>query len=1083
MDVICVKGGGAVEDHVCFSHMMSAQEGKPCPGCALQADSCTPAIYHLPPGTVLKERYLIGRALGEGGFGITYIGCDLRLKMRVAIKEYFPKDKANRISRDCLELSCYAGSAAGRFAAGKEQFLHEALTLAKMDKQSVIVGVRDFFEENNTAYIVMEYVDGATFKNLVESEGGRIPPEKLLKLMEPLFSALSDMHAQGLIHRDISPDNLMLENGEIRLLDFGCAREANDGDTTLTATMKQGYAPVEQYQNRGQGPWSDVYALSATLYYCLTGIKPPQAVDRLVEDTLLPPRKLDVALTERQEQAILRGMDVRPRRRFQSVQELHDALYETADAEAFRPTPPEQEQPSPERKKTKKHVRIAAFIAAALMLAIALAVWIFSIPKEEKPAGLAQNAPFDRAERLDTGAEDPEEALRAALADEKLPAVVIPAGSCPEVLSGPLEITKPLLIEAGAELHTFQSISISGEGLLRVEGKLENYAPVCTAREGRLEIGPAGSLNGRSLIWLENSDSMTVAEGGSVRLQGENWYDAADCFAVMDEETLFQNAVHVTTLEEYDRCRLGTVPIVIDADISLTDYNRCHTVPVLISQGVCVSVPVSEEIYCSWDVNGTLLVNRGTIRGQVAGGDWTEDGIDSAWQIINYGTIDGSFVSATDSGMLINLGTLRGDGSSTGGFYNFGTLIPADFWICGGPACSTGGIRVGQSGYGRLVLSGLPDGFGNSGVLEIGAQGELYNHSVINNYGRIATTDAAAKLWNGGLVRSTASSSIVDMAPDSTLGDNGVIQYGGDTVLRLSNNRLNSSSTVAFRAGADVPRTVRTEAELRMALLDNACELVAIHDSSIAVTGGLTVTKGLVIDAPGSLTVSGGDLTVCGEGAFLLGDVDLDGNVLRLLDGANVLGTPVRCGGLAIQGIRSKLAATGDFSLIPGAEAELRDSGALITLGTLELKDSRLVIGENWSTLRACGGLRLEGCDVEIAREGQLLLASSGYWLDLRTTVVNHGYLEEVKIRQDQSRELACSLTNDGWLELLGGARIGGNLKNNHTVQISGDVTLSGALDNQGSVLLLHGGIQKEDGAVFTGAPPQPQDAWTVPEI
>lgn len=1051
--------------------MTPMEEGKSCPHCGLTADSYTPAIYYLPPGTVLKERYRIGRALGEGGFGITYIGCDLHLKMRVAIKEYFPKDKATRVSKDSLRLCSYAGSAAERYADGKEKFLHEALTLAKMDKQSVVVGIRDFFEENNTAYIIMEYVDGATFRDLTAQRGGRIPPAELFGLVEPLFPALSAMHAEGLIHRDISPENLMLENGEIRLLDFGCAREAHDGDVTFTATVKQGYAPVEQYQNKGQGPWTDVYALCATIYYCLTGRTPPQSVDRLMEDELVPPRKLGVALTQRQEQAILRGMDIRPRRRFQSIQELHDALYETGNTEALR-TP---------ASGAKNRVRIAAFIAAALALAAALAVWAFCARKTENSADPARETSFDQAVRLDTGQQRPEEALRAALADEKIPAVIIPAGSCVEISDGSLEIAKPLLIEAGAELCAFQTVSICGEGTLRVEGTMESYAPVCAVQSGRLEVGSGGSLDGHSLIWLESTDSMTVAESGSVQILGENWYDASCSFLIMDEESLFRDAVHVTTLEEYDRCRLGDVPIVIDADISLTDYNRSHSVPVLISEGVCVSAPVTEETYCAWDVNGTVLVNRGTIRGKITGGDWIEDGIDSTWQIINYGTIDVNFVPITDSGMVLNLGTMRVDGSSSGGFYNFGTLIPTDFWIRGGPASSTGSIQIGDEDEGQLILCGLPDGFGNSGVIEIGAQGELYNHSTLRNYGRIAATDAAAKLWNGGLLCNAAPSSAVDMEPDSTLGDNGVIQYGSDTVLNLPDNRLNSSSTIAFRKGADEPRTVRTAAELRMALLDNACDLVAIDDCDIAVTGGLTVTKGLVVNAPGSLTVTGGDLTVCGEGAFLLGDFNLDGGALRLLDGANALGTPTDCGGLTIQGVGSKLVTTGPFSLIPGGEAELSDGGSLIALDALELKDSSLTIGGNWSSMRVCAGLRLESCKVEIAREGQLFLASSDYVFDAGTTVVNHGYLEETKVRPDQTRELACTITSDGWVELTSGMRISGSLKNNGTVQISGGITLAGTLDNQGVVLLFRGSIQEEDGAVFTGTPPQLRDAWSAP--
>ena len=157
--------------------------------------------------------------------------------------------------------------------------------MARMDKQPEIVSVRDFFAANGTAYIVMEYVDGTTFKELVKQRGGRIPAGELLYTMEPVFSALAAMHAVGLIHRDISPDNLMLERGAVRLLDFGCARESTQGDETMTITLKHGYAPIEQYQHRGQGPWTDVYGLAATIYYCLTGKTPPQALDRLMEYT------------------------------------------------------------------------------------------------------------------------------------------------------------------------------------------------------------------------------------------------------------------------------------------------------------------------------------------------------------------------------------------------------------------------------------------------------------------------------------------------------------------------------------------------------------------------------------------------------------------------------------------------------------------------------------------------------------------------------------------------------------------------------------------------------------------------------
>lgn len=1080
-----------MDNRFCFSCMMSMEEGKTCPNCGRTADSYTPAVYHLPPGTVLKERYLIGRALGEGGFGITYIGCDLRLKMRVAIKEYFPTDKANRISKDSLRISCLAGSAVGRYAEGKEQFLQEALTLAKMDKQSVIVGVRDFFEENNTAYIVMEYVDGTTFKDLTERRGGRIPPAELMEMIEPLFSALSAMHAQGLIHRDISPENLMLENGEIRLLDFGCARESQNGDSTLTVTMKQGYSPVEQYQNKGQGPWTDVYALSATIYFCLTGIKPPQSVGRLVEDELVPPRKLGIHLTERQEWAILHGMDVRPRRRFQSVQELHDALYEKDCASASTEPSEEEEKQlraSQEQKRRKrKYIYTAILIAAALILAIMLAAQI-SKPKADRQetegtAGLVQDTPFDNAECLSADQALSEEKLRAALADGNVPAIIIPSGSHMKIVSGPLEITKPLLIESGAGLTTFQNVTVIDEGLIRVDGSWENYASTRAALGGKLEVGASGCLKGYSLVWLDNAGDLTVEEGGSVQIQEANWYDAPDRFLILDEEALFQDAIHVTTLEEYDRCRLGTVPIVIDADILLTGHNRSHTAPVLISEGVCVTAPVSGEAYCSWDVSGTLLINRGTIQGRVVAGDWNEDGIDSAWKIVNYGTIDGGFWSVTDLGMMVNLGSLRGDGNSTSAFYNFGSFLPCDYQIRNGPVFNSGSFLIGDGSRGRLALAGIPHGFGNAGTIEIGAQGELRNYSTLQNYGQIITTDAAACLWNAGFLCSTAPSSVVDMQPDSYLGGNGVLQYGADTVIRLSDNPLNDGSAIAFPQEENPPRIVHTEAELRMALMDESCSLVAIDGSSIAVNGDLAVTKGLVIAAPGHLTMVGGNMSAAGDEAFLLGDFDLGGGTLTLLRGANAVGIPANCGGLTIRDSNSKLVTTGDFSLNAGAEVELSNGGSLIALDRMELKKSSLSIGQ-WSTLRPSAGLYVEGCNVEIARDGELLPTCTGYCFDSETTIINAGFLKEEEIWYDQVRELNGNLRNSGWLELCGGTRIGGDLKNYGTVQFTGGITLAGAMDNQGYLFSVNAAeIEKEDGAVFTGNPVEYSDAWSIPKI
>ena len=282
------------QESFCPYCMSRVAPGQSCPVCGLTQGAYTPAPHHLPLGTILAGRYLVGRALGEGGFGITYIGCDLRLEMKVAIKEYFPVDRVSRFAETSLSVISRVGTESQDYDQGLKRFLYEARTMARMEKQPQIVMVRDYFEANHTAYIVMEYVEGTNFMQLTAQRGGRIAAGELLPLIEPLFSALSAVHAAGLIHRDISPDNLMLERGSVRLLDFGCARESARGTETMTIALKQGYAPIEQYQRKGQGPWTDVYALSATIYYCLTGKVPPQSLDRILEDELIPPRDLGV---------------------------------------------------------------------------------------------------------------------------------------------------------------------------------------------------------------------------------------------------------------------------------------------------------------------------------------------------------------------------------------------------------------------------------------------------------------------------------------------------------------------------------------------------------------------------------------------------------------------------------------------------------------------------------------------------------------------------------------------------------------------------------------------------------------------
>ena len=311
----------------CYNCMWLIEPGtNVCPHCGKQTQIDAP-LHQLKPGALLRDRYLVGRALGQGGFGITYIGRDTLLDICVAIKEFYPNGFAYR-DHDLTHMVTITDSGRNLFHDGKQKFLREAQILARFNEEPGIVSVHDFFEENNTAYIVMEYLDGVTLKNYVAARG-KLSAEMLLRMMRPLIQALGKVHEQGIIHRDISPDNIIVMPGDqLKLLDFGAAREVG-GDKSLSVMLKPGYAPEEQYRSRGkQGPWTDVYALCATMYYCLTGVRPEESVERAMnpDSGLATPSSLGASITSEQENVILHGMAVRNSERYQTMRELEEAF-------------------------------------------------------------------------------------------------------------------------------------------------------------------------------------------------------------------------------------------------------------------------------------------------------------------------------------------------------------------------------------------------------------------------------------------------------------------------------------------------------------------------------------------------------------------------------------------------------------------------------------------------------------------------------------------------------------------------------------------------------------------------------------
>ena len=323
-------------------------DGK-CPVCGCDVNIKN-ALHQLPVNTILNGRYLIGKVLGAGGFGITYIGYDLKLDGKVAVKEYYPSGAANRsMSLTVLPTTEVKGNP---FEIGKDRFLKEAKTLSEFVGEGNIVALRDYFEENGTAYIVMEYLEGEDLSHYAK-EHGVFAIDEALDLLEPAMLALNKIHKKGLIHRDISPSNIMvLSDGRVKVLDFGSARlQNNNGELSLSIMLKPGYAPMEQYSTHGeQGAWTDVYAMSATIYKLITGKTPPASTDRLMEDTLEPPSKLGAKITPAQEKALLRGLALRPADRTQTMAGLAESL---RGKKASSQKPDKKEKPVKEQEKKK----------------------------------------------------------------------------------------------------------------------------------------------------------------------------------------------------------------------------------------------------------------------------------------------------------------------------------------------------------------------------------------------------------------------------------------------------------------------------------------------------------------------------------------------------------------------------------------------------------------------------------------------------------------------------------------------------------------------------------------------------------
>ena len=315
--------------HLCYNCFQERPEGDgPCPHCGFDlSENEQKYPVALRAGTVLNGRYIVGRVLGQGGFGITYLALDTQLDAKVAIKEFMPGELATRV--DGTTVSVLAESKTEAFTYGSERFQEEARTLAKFIGHPNIAGVSSYFDENDTSYFVMDYIEGISFKTYIANHGGKVSVEDACNVMIPVLQALTAVHAEGFIHRDVTPDNIYItKDGMVKLLDFGSARYSiGDKSKSLDVILKVGYAPKEQYIRRSrQGPYTDVYSCAACFYAAITGYLPPESLERMDKDELVPISELGIDIPEYLDKAILKGLAVQPEDRFQSATEFLEAI-------------------------------------------------------------------------------------------------------------------------------------------------------------------------------------------------------------------------------------------------------------------------------------------------------------------------------------------------------------------------------------------------------------------------------------------------------------------------------------------------------------------------------------------------------------------------------------------------------------------------------------------------------------------------------------------------------------------------------------------------------------------------------------
>ena len=509
----------------CFKERDS-QEG-PCPYCGFDlSENVKKYPVALRAGTVLNGRYIVGRVLGQGGFGITYLAWDTQLEAKVAVKEYMPGELAGRI--DGTSVSVLSDDRSESFTYGAERFKEEAKTLAKFIGNPNIAAVTSYFDENDTSYFIMDYIEGISFKTYIANQGGKVSVEEALDVMIPVLRALTAVHAEGFIHRDVTPDNIYItKDGNVKLLDFGSARYSiGDKSKSLDVILKVGYAPKEQYIRRSrQGPYTDVYSCAACFYAALTGYLPPESLERLDNDALVPVSQCGVKIPEYLDKAILKGLAVPQEDRFQTAAEFLEAIENQQVVEVTSGQAKKEEQ----GKKAPGKKIPAALIGGAAAVVVLAAVGAGYLAGGGKTQELAAVAQAEAGGERETEAETEEPARDVRIGEQVYSSALTEldltdAGLSNEDLAALSEMTglKALSLEENinltdlsplSSLTSLESLDIRHTGAtdLTPLSELTNLTELKIANPDISDLTPLKNLTNLRTLMLDDGDLISSA--------------------------------------------------------------------------------------------------------------------------------------------------------------------------------------------------------------------------------------------------------------------------------------------------------------------------------------------------------------------------------------------------------------------------------------------------------------------------------------------------------------------------------------------------------------------------------------------